>query len=263
MSETKPEKRICIVGTAPTHKLVPYDDPTLEVWHLNDAHVLNPPRADRWFDLHPFNKMFFRPDDRPIHAHDVPAGFFVRPHDHLGWLKRQTIPVYVQDAALLGSPSAVTFPKAAIEQRFGQDFASTPAWMLALAILEGATEIHIYGIHLATEWEYIRQKPNLTFLMGIAAGLGIRLVLPKGCPLLKHAHQYAYGEDPDVPKIVLQRKLQRLQVEKANVLQHAKTLHWYQRDPNFRSRMALLDAQIADCQLGIQHVIAGRPPVGV
>ena len=259
MSEQTPERRIAIVGTAPTWKDVPWDDPTLEVWCLNDMWVMNLPRADRWYDLHPFHKMIFREKDQPINQHDVPAGYFVRPAGHLEWLKKQTIPVYVQDAAQLGSPSAKTFPRAAILERFGPHFASTPAWMIAHALMEGATEIHIYGIHLATEWEYVRQKPNLLFFIGLAAAMGCKLVLPRGCPLLAETHQYAYETDPDVTKVALQRKGQRLRLEAETLVKRKKQ---GVRDPNFESRLRLLNAQILDCQLGVRHAIASRPPAG-
>jgi hypothetical protein len=257
------ERRIAICGTAPTRAAIPYDDPTLEIWALNDMWVLNLTRADRWFDLHPINKMYFRPQTNKVFEGDVPAGFFVRPHGHLEWLRKQTIPVYVQDAAALGSPSARTFPKAEIEAKFGKHFASSPAWMIGLALLEGVTELHIYGIHLATEWEYVKQKPNMTFLLGLAAGLGVKVVLPKGCPLLAESHQYAFEEDPDTPKVALKRKLARLQDEAAFVAKQQKARPWWKgKDPNHRSRLAFLQAQMMDCQLGIQHVMASKPPAG-
>lgn len=260
MSSDRKERRICIVGTAPTHLLVPYDDPSLEVWCLNDFWVLNPPRADRWFDLHPLDKLFFRDkQQKKIFAGEVPAGYFVRPAGHVEWLRKQTIPVYVQDATALGSPSARTFPKAEIEAKFGKHFASSPAWMIGLALLEGVTELHIYGIHLATEWEYIKQKPNMTFLLGLAAGLGVKVILPKGCPLLVESHQYAYETDPDTPKIALKRKMDHFAHEKALL----KEREQQRKDPNFASRLAYLNAQITDCQLGIQHVMAGRTPAGM
>jgi hypothetical protein len=262
MSE-RTERRIAICGTAPTWTQIPWDDPTLEIWALNDMHVLNLPRADRWYDLHPIDRMWFRPENKQVFAGDVPAGYFVRPANHLQWLKAQTIPVYVQDAAALGSPNARTFPKAEIEAKFGRTFASSPAWMIAHALLEGVTELHIYGIHLATEWEYQKQKPNMTFLLGLAAGLGVRVVLPKGCPLLAESHQYGFEEDPDVPKVALQRKAMRLQEELAFLQQREKGRKWYQRrDPNYASRTALLKAQILDCQFGMQHAQASRAPAG-
>ena len=261
MDERK-EKRIAIIGTAPTWRNTPWDDPTLEIWALNDMGVLNLPRADRWFDLHPLDKMYFRKKDKPVYAGDVPAGFFVRPHDHLEWLKKQTIPVYLQEAHP-EMPSSKRFPKEEIEAKFGKHFASSPAWMIGLALLEGVTELHIYGIHLATEWEYIKQKPNMTFLLGIAAGLGVKVVLPKGCPLLAESHQYAFEEDPDTPKVALKRKAQRIQEEIGLVKKLAQKRKWYQRkDPNHASRLAFLNAQLTDCQLGMQHIQAGRAPAG-
>ena len=258
------ERRVCIMGTAPTWKTIPWEDPTLEIWGLNDAHLLNLPRVDRWFDIHPLDKMYFRHPEKKVHTHDVPAGYFLRPQGHLEWLRKQTIPVYVQDAAQLGSPSARTFPKAEIERKFGPNFASTPAWMIGLALLEGVTELHIYGIHLATEWEYLKQKPNMTFLLGVAMGLGVKVVLPKGCPLLQERHQYAYEADPEVGKVQAQRRAQALQQQRALVKQQGAQRKWYQRrDPNVASRLAWLDAQLMDAQLGIQHVVAGLTPAGM
>lgn len=263
MSE-KQERRICIMGTAPTWRSAPFDDPTLEIWALNDMHLLTLPRVDRWFDIHPFDKFHFRDPNQKIQAHEVPAGFFLRPAGHLQWLQKQTIPVYVQDAADLGSPSARTFPKEAIEKKFGPNFASTPAWMIGLALLEGVTELHIYGIHLATEWEYLKQKPNMTFLLGVAMGLGVKIVIPKGSPLLQESHQYAFETDPEVGKVQAQRRQQALQQQRAMVKQQGAKRKWYQRrDPNVASRLAWLDAQLMDAQLGIQHVVAGLTPAGM
>jgi len=257
------ERRICIMGTAPTWKDIAWDDPTLEVWALNDAYVLNPRRVDRWFDLHPLDKMYFASKSKKVMAHQVPAGFFVRPEGHLQWLRSQTIPVYVQDAAALGTRSAVTFPRAQVEQTIGPFFASSPAWMVGLALLEGVTELHVYGIHLATEWEYLKQKPNLLFLLGLAAGRGVKIVLPKGSPLLAETHQYAYEEDPDVPKVAVQRKMSGLQQQRDLLAKQLQQRPWYRRpDSNLASRLSWLNAQLLDAQLEVQHVIAGRAPAG-
>lgn len=258
------EKRICIVGTAPTWRDAPWDDPSIEFWLLNDMHVLKPKRADRWFDLHPFDQFYFPPPGKKVFKHDVPAGAFVRPAGHIEWLKSQTIPVYVQDAKWLGTPSARTFPKAQVEAAVGPHFASSPAWMLGLAIAEGATEIQMFGIHLATEWEYLKQKPNMAFLLGLAAGRGIRIVVPRTAPLLRESHQYAYQDDPDVPKIVVQRKIDGLQQQLSIVMKQLAAKKWYQRtNPNLESRKAWLTAQIGDAHLELQRVIARRSPIGV
>lgn len=259
----KPEKRIAIVGTAPTWADTPWNDPTLEIWLLNDMHVLNPPRADRWFDLHPFGEMFFHDRSRKLNRADVPAGAYVRPAGHLEWLRAQTIPVYVQNAADLGSPSARTFPKAEIEAKFGRNFMSSPAWMIGLALLEGVTELHIYGIHLATEWEYLKQKPNMTFLLGLAAGLGVKVVLPRGCPLLKESHQYAFEPDPEIPKRRAEKRVEQLMAQREHLAKLPEP-KWYQRaDKNVASRLAWLNAQITDAKLGVMHITAGNTPAGL
>lgn len=258
------ERRICIVGTAPTWRSAPWDDPSVEMWLLNDMHVLNPPRADRWFDLHPFDKFYFTKPNGKVFAHEVPAGAFVRPQGHLEFLKRQTIPVYVQDAALLGTPNARTFPKADVEKAVGPHFASSPAWMLGLALLEGVSEIYIYGIHLATEWEYMRQKPNFAFLLGVAAGRGVKIHVPPMAPLLRESHQYAYEEDPDVPKNRVKKRIDALRSELRTVEDRIAAVKWYQRiDPNLKSRRSWLRAQIGDAQYALQSVMAKRSPIGV
>ena len=264
MSEERKERRVCIVGTAPTWRQAPWDDPSVEMWLLNDMHVLNPPRADAWYDLHPFDQMYFRSRDKKIYADQVPVGHFVRPEGHIDWLRKQTIPVYVQDAKLLGSPSARTFPYADVVKALGPNFASSPAWMVGHALLEGVTELLVYGIHLATEWEYTKQKPNLSFLLGVAAGKGVKITIPGAAPLLRESHLYAYESDPDLKKLVIQRRMQHLEQQRAIVKKQIAARKWYARaDPNHASRLAWLNAQIADAHLALQTVLAGRSPVGV
>jgi len=256
------ERRICIVGTAPTWRDAPWDDPSIEMWCLNDFWILHPKRADKWFDLHPLDKMHFAQPGKKLQAHEVPAGHFIRPHGHLEFLRSQSIPVYVQDAKLLGSPSARTFPKAEVEAAVGPHFASSPAWMLGLALAEGVTELHVYGIHLATEWEYMRQKPNFAFLLGLAAGRGVKIVVPKTAPLLRESHQYAYQPDPDIAKVKVQRKIQGLQAQLATVEKQIAAKKWYQKGTNLYSRKNWLHAQITDLQLELQSVMAARSPIG-
>src|SRR5690349_21053380 len=101
-------KRVCIVGTAPSWKETPWHDPSLEIWGLNDGYMLGYPRANRWYELHPFDKMWFRPKtQKAIKASDIPVGFYVRPEGHDEWLKKQaeTIPVFLQKEPPAGWPA--------------------------------------------------------------------------------------------------------------------------------------------------------------
>ena len=145
-------KKFVILGTAPTSKMAPWQDPDAVIAGLNDAYMLGLPRYDVWYDVHPFDRFVFRPKhERKVKAFQVPAGTFVRPEGHIQWLAKQTCPVVIQ-APDPRVPHAQILPRDAIKQAFGRWFDSSPAWMLAHAILQGYKEIHIYGIHLATEW---------------------------------------------------------------------------------------------------------------
>ena len=258
------ERRICIVGTAPTWRDAPWGDPSVEMWLLNDMWLLNPSRADRWYDLHPFDKFHYSKVGKKQLGHQVPAGYFVRPEGHLDALRRMTIPVYVQDAAQLGSPNAVTFPKAEVEKSVGPYFASSPAWMVGHAIAEGATEIQIFGIHLATDWEYLKQKPNMSFLLGVAAGKGIKVIVPKTAPLIRESHQYAYQADPDLPRVAIKKRIQDLEQQLGAIEKQLAVRRWWKRvDPNLVSRKAWLQAQIMDAQYALASATADRSPIGV
>jgi len=259
MSE-EPIKRCAILGTAPTWKNTPWDDPGLEIWCLNDMYVLRPPRADRWYDLHPFDKFHYRRPGEQIQTEDVPVGTFMRPAGHIEWLAQQSIPVYLQTVQP-AVPRGIVFPREAIVAKLGRWFDSTPAWMLAQALIEGYKEIHIYGIHLATEWEYQKQKPNMTFLCGVAVGLGVHIVIPEGSPLLRASHQYAYEVDPALPVMDAQRALARVQRDRDAVgKQLAASKRWYRRhgDPVLSTRVAWLDAQVLDAKLGVEWTLAQK-----
>jgi hypothetical protein len=220
-------RRIAIIGTAQSYREAPYQDPSVELWSLNDAYCVKGglPRVDAWYDLHPLDHFYYPPESNPdgsqpkVFAHQVPPGYYVRPTAHLDWLATQPFPVWVhpdhatQVPASAEWPSARAFPKAAIEDAFGMYFSSTPAWMLAHALIQGITDIEIYGIHLATESEYVEQRPNFEFLCGSLLGPGPRtltvegkkriyqstqgrLVLPVSSPILQASYQYAFQPSP-------------------------------------------------------------------
>jgi len=249
-------KTFVILGTAPTWKLAPFSDPTAVIAGLNDAYLLNLPRYDIWYDIHPFGQFFFRPVDprKKVGAHQIPAGTFLRPEGHIQWLAKQTCPVFVQ-AADPRVPHAQVFPRPALEARFGPWIDSSPAWMLMHAIAMGFSKVAIYGIHLASEQEYIKQKPNMCYLIGLARGMGVDVYVPQESPLLHGSHRYAYERDPSVPVQQVQRDAQRLDLERQAVEQQlAKTKTWYrpQGDPILRSRRAWLQTKLADLQQAVE-----------
>lgn len=261
-------KRACIVGTAESHRQTPWNDPTLEIWSLNDAYQLGFPRADRWFELHPFSQMWFAPPaPQKVDVRTIPPGAFVRPAGHLEWLKTQAaaIPVFLQDTPPVDwPPNAHRFPIEQVEAVFGSSYwASGPSYMLALAVLEGYTEIWITGIHLSTAAEYRDQRPQFEMLIGRLLGPkvkeftkngfryydgAIRIVLPQSSPILQHAWKYAYQPKPVAPPNPYADELKRTQKQKNKVIAAIVNLPAGQDKAPLVAELADLQIIELDCQ---------------
>ncbi len=175
-----PRKKVAIVGFATnTLHLVPWNDPTFELWGLNQGYLHMHRRADRWLEMH---------------QHEATAD--VRDPNYLAWLQSvRDFPIYmIQTHPEI--PCSVRFP---IEQAIafgGRDyFTSTPAFMLALAALEGFEEIHLYGINLAIGDEYFFEKACAEWWIGFLEGRGIKIYVPAASSLLKQHRRYGYAID--------------------------------------------------------------------
>ena len=198
-------EKVAIVGFCTSSRdLAPYNDPTFEIWGLNRGYLFMP-RADRWFDMHGLT---------------ILTAQLRRPGHHMQWLNAFKGPVYMHKV-FPEVTTSVCYPLAEMAEMVGpfvhrvgswgkavngdgssggwswQDktkvrdtndepyLSSSIAYEIALAIYEGFSEIHLYGVDLSTEAEYAWQKPGVEFLLGVAAGKGIKVVLPDNCPLLK------------------------------------------------------------------------------
>jgi hypothetical protein len=130
-----------------------------------------------WWDLHP--KEIWRSADK------LKKGY-------VEWLQKLQVPIFMQQA--YGEiPAALRYPKERIMAEYPwRYFTSQTAWMIALALSEGVTHLGFFGIHYQMQSEYARQRAGCEFWMGIAAGKGVQLVIPSGCPLL-HEPNVLYG----------------------------------------------------------------------
>lgn len=254
--------KACLVGTAPSWNKTPWDDPSAYIVSLNDAYTLGVPRANAWYDIHPFSEMWFRPKDKTelkeTEIQRLPDGRmpFIRPEGHLEWLqeKAKTIDVFVQQVPDGWPINAKPFPmdeiKAFLKARPDQDCysSSSPAPILTHLYLQGFKEIHIYGIHLATHQEWALQRPNFEWLIGRLEERGVNIVLPPECPLLKHTHVYAYEPAPVRPDLHALERKHKAQA-RLNTLAH-QLIQW----PRWKSKakpfaeMARLQAEIRDAQ---------------
>lgn len=164
--------KIGILGTAHTFHQAPFNDPSWELWACN---LGEPPRWDRWFQLH---------NDETI---DGNAG-------HSAWLAAQTKPVYLQKPRA-DIPNALVYPMPAMVAKYGTwFFTSSIAFMLALALEEEPEEIGLWGVCMADATEYGAQKNGVRFFLQLARMRGIKITLPAESEVLVPGKIYGYQE---------------------------------------------------------------------
>lgn len=170
-----PAHSVAIVGKGPYDVLAPWGQPGWEFWGLNDAPTSNgwPPieAHTRWFQLH--NPQYMRKH--------YPKGI-----DELArhWGGERGVILYM-DRHYPEYPESVAYPKTQVEEllpySFGRYHTSSFDWMVALAIHEGFTTIHLHGVEFGafpyTAGEPISGRACLEFWMGVAAGRGVDIAL--------------------------------------------------------------------------------------
>lgn len=189
MRPTEGRDKVAIVGFCETsRRLAPYGDQSYLVAGLNRGYIFMP-RAEVWFDLH-------SPQIRGWHHR--------RSTQHLEWLKRFPGPIYLHEADP-ELPNSIAFPLDEVQEDIGANlwrlavedqktlteatgkpyFDSSIAYEIALAIHEQFKEILLVGVDLNTAGEYVWQRSGVSYLLGLAQGRGIKVVLPDNCPLLQ------------------------------------------------------------------------------
>jgi hypothetical protein len=181
----KKNEKLAIVGFAPTWNQTPFKDEKLDIWACNEFYLVGP-RIDVLFELHS--------------RHEIENK--VRNKEHLTWLQAATIPVFMTQH-FDDIPNSIPFPKDEIVAKFGSYFTNTISWQIALAIALGYKEIYLYGINMANDDEYTSQRPSVEYFVGLARGLGIKVILPDECDICKS--WYLYGFENEHSSVVAKR----------------------------------------------------------
>jgi hypothetical protein len=185
-------RKIAIIGKCSNSRGdAPLDLPGWEIWGL----AWDPlPRADRYFEMHQNWRNFLGNEDDAAR--------------HKAWLAGLTVPVMMLQAEP-DIPHAVAYPMERIGDLIGRTcfgsvyLESSIAYMMALAMLEGADRIGIWGCDLATGGEYAYQRPNMEYLIGLARGKGIKVYVPAQNALLSPCRTVPYGlDDPNAGRAV-------------------------------------------------------------
>lgn len=195
--------KIALIGTAPSSRmLAPFNDPSWQIWACSPGNMNTLPRVDVWFELHsnllwPEHESYGKP--------------------YIEWLKQQKFPVYMQDRWPTAEgqmvplnaivPNAISFPKNEMVAEFGDSFfTSSFAWMMALAISKGASEIALYGIDMASRDEYIRQRPGFFFFRYQAEKRGIKVSAPHESDIMQSPALYAYVDSTPFGRKIMARR---------------------------------------------------------
>ena len=192
-------RRIALIGSAPSSVAkAPYEDASWELHGCSPGAIVHMKRITRFYEMHAFK------DPNPCHE--------------INYVKRLaalTVPVYMVHPTP-EVPASVAYPKEQVldfvwghvEDLHGRkrparfnpnDFTSSLAWMLALAIVElsgepGQNEIGLWGVDMSAQEEYGGQRDGCLSLIHIAKSIGIRVTLPPESDLIRSAPLYGYQE---------------------------------------------------------------------
>lgn len=179
--------KVAIVCGSPSSEfMAPYGDKDVEIWVLGnrvDRHLDK--RVTRIFEIH---------DN--LEEHEDVAAYKAK---LLNLSKKYQIFVgekfFDADQETLPATNWVIFDYDCSERLFGSLYlTSSPAYMMSQAILEGATEIQLYGVDLSiSDHEYFWQRPCIEAWIGFAKGRGIKVMIPE----VSHVGKSRYVEGRD------------------------------------------------------------------
>lgn len=173
--------KVAIIGSAPSSiALAPYNDPEWRIWGCSPGAATKVPRADLWFEIHRWEP------DKPW----FDAGYINK-------MNSFDCPILmIEHRPEL--PKSMAYPKDAILERFAPyasyNMTSSVAWMIALAVYSGATEIGIWGVDMshASEWEF--QRSGCHYWICRAIEEGIKVTVPPESDLMQPPTLYGFRE---------------------------------------------------------------------
>ena len=177
---------VAFVGFAPPSRdKAPWNNPDIDLVGLNEEYSFSwfkatPENVVAWIQLHPYES-FTREDNQ-------------NDPDHWKWLQQKhPFPILMQDK-YDKIPSSLKYPWDKVVQEFGTYFTSSLTYGIAWAYLEGYTQMSIYGFNMASNTEYIRQRANAHYFIGLMRGKGIDVYIPPECMLMRGYAEYAYDD---------------------------------------------------------------------
>lgn len=162
---------VAIVARGGTHSLAPFRDSNWEIWGMPWCRY---PRLDRAFEIHAAS-FFETKADTWFTGRKWEARFR---KDHPG------VEVWCDPSRMDAFENPVSFPLEEVKRGLAIPYLENSiAYMVALALHEGRTEIGLYGVHLFAGPEAELSLGSVAYLVGVANGRGIKITIPPGSPL--------------------------------------------------------------------------------
>jgi hypothetical protein len=186
-------KRIALIGSAPSSvRLAPYSDPSWEIWGCSPGAYphISPTRVNKWFELHRWepHQPWFHPD-------------------YVKWMASLPTADVMMIEPIPQIPRSKAYPKQIVLDKFGPYFLnSSLSLMFALAILEGATEIGLWGVDMSAQEEWFFQRQGCQHFIDLAQRLGIKVTLPPESDLLAPPPIYGLSEVHPMAVKLLERE---------------------------------------------------------
>lgn len=174
--------RIAILGSAPSSvHLAPFRDKRWQIWACSPANLQQKlPRVDVWFEMHSWNLEQKRTSNPP----------------YWDFLKQQKRVVMQQPDPEF--PGSMAYPLAEVKKRWpwGARYflTSSPALMMAFALLQEPEAMGLWGIDMAghTEWQW--QRPGCHYWMEKAEAQGCHIITPGEADILCPPPTYGFCE---------------------------------------------------------------------
>lgn len=238
-------RSIAVVGMAPAAvQEIPRLPEGTEVWTLNvgPQAFIGEKNWHRHYEVHDYDWL----KERKGNNVEPYLKWLISPHDN---------PIYMPrvDERI---PASVQYPLTEIIERYGRVmpdgrpgiyFQSTVDWMLVHAIHELSEDaqrekravsgkIHLLGVDMGLDLEYMHQRPSCEHWLGVALGMGIEITVPQTSDILQCA--FPYGLATYEPRA---KKMQQRRNELEKGAQEAAQAEQQARDRKMALRGALDD----------------------
>jgi hypothetical protein len=176
--------KVALIGTCPSSRmLAPFTNGDWEIWACSPGNAYGIlPRITRWFEIHG--------DLGWAESGKWGAGKYV------DWLNEQDFKIYAQNREYI--KKSIVYPlEEMINKHSLYFFTSTFAYMMALAIAEGATEIGLFGIDMTLPGEYAEQRPAMQHFIVMCMAMGIKIGAPDESDIMLPPPLYGYVDSTE------------------------------------------------------------------